>query len=349
MRSSSSMTRSLSTNLVLLTHVGCSSLPSNTNPSSCTDTGSATAGVSTEAGSLRPFTSPPDPGAKGVWATASGEVLALGGYPFPPATGNNVAFVDGWEVHFSEMLVTVDSIRLAQNPDLNPGDQSQTGAEVAKVTGPWAIDLHKGGPLTGKGGSDEQAVPIAALTGQNEHSCEPFDLTQRYAFGFDIVSATDSAMNVNLDAQGLVDYTEMVAQGYTVLFVGTATFKGANCTPSDPVFAKTPLNEGSAVNFRLGFKSPTRYVNCQNPSLSGTPLGSDEYPRGIYAYNNQSSVAQVTIHTDHLFRDSTAHDSSLHFDQIAARYSGNAGTSYSATEAPVVCTCSLCNWPLASG
>jgi len=329
MISSSSLSRGLSTGLILSTIIGCSS-SSNKNPSSCTDTGAVVDGASAEAGSLKPFESPTDPGAKGIWFTASGEVLALGGYPFPPPTADSIAFVDGWDVHFSELLVTVDNIRLAQNPDLNPGDESQTGAEVAKVTGPWAIDLHKGGPLAGKGGSDEQAVPIAALTGQNGNGCAPFDLTQKYAFSFDVVAATDSAMNVNLDPQGLADYAEMVSKGYTVLYVGTATFLGnsasTTCTPADPEFAKAPLTENSVVNFRLGFKSPTSYVNCQNPSLSGTPLGTDENPRGIYAYNNQSSIAQLTIHTDHPFWDSTVHDSPMHFDQIAARYTGTTGT-----------------------
>ena len=191
MISSSSLSRGLFTGLILSTTIGCSS--SNKNSSSCTDTGAVVDGASAEAGSLNPFESPSDPGAKGIWFTASGEVLALGGYPFPPVSPGGVAFVDGWEMHFSELLVTVDNIRLSQNPDTNPGDQSQIGSEVAKVTGPWAIDLHKGGPIQGKGGSDEQAVPIAALTGQNENSCAPFDLTQRYAFSFDVIEATNSA------------------------------------------------------------------------------------------------------------------------------------------------------------
>jgi hypothetical protein len=323
---SSSLGCYLSIGVILSAIVGCSSSSSNKNPSSCTDTGAVAQGTTAAVSSLKTFESPPDPGAKGIWFTASGEVLALGGYTFPPPTADSLAFVDGWDVHFSELLVTVDNIRLAQNPDLNPGDESQTGAEVAKVTGPWAIDLHKGGHLAGKGGSDEQAVPIAALTGQNENGCAPFDLTQKYAFSFDVVPATDSAMNVNLDVQGLADYAEMISKGYTVLYVGTAKFLGNTCTPNDPEFAKAPLTDNSVVNFRLGFKSPTSYVNCQNPSLSGTPLGTDENPRGIYAYDNQSSIAQVTIHTDHPFWDSSAHDSPMHFDQIAARYTVTTGT-----------------------
>jgi len=334
MISSSSLSRGLSTGLILSTIIGCSSSSSsNKNPSSCTDTGAVVDGASSEAGSLNPFESPSDPGAKGIWFTASGEVLALGGYPFPPVSPGGVAFVDGWEMHFSELLVTVDNIRLSQNPDTNPGDQSQIGSEVAKVTGPWAIDLHKGGPIQGKGGSDEQAVPIAALTGQNENSCAPFDLTQRYAFSFDVIEATNSAMNVNLDAQGQADYAEMISKGYSVLYVGTATFKGTNCTPSDPEFAKAPLTDGSVVNFRLGFKSPTSYINCQNPDNDpATAFTGEEHQRGIYAFGNKTSIAQVTIHTDHPFWDSTAHDSPMHFDQIAARYTGATGTPTAAVE-----------------
>src|SRR5438132_11385910 len=84
---------------------------------------------------------------------ASGEVLALGGYAFPPATADDPAFVDGWEMKFSEVIVTIDKIRLSDNPDKVPTDQSQTGDVVAEVDGPWAVDLHKGGPLRGKGGA----------------------------------------------------------------------------------------------------------------------------------------------------------------------------------------------------
>jgi len=332
MISSSSLSRGLSTGLILSALIGCSS-SSNKNPSSCTDTGAVVDGASAEAGNLKPFEPPTDPGAKGIWFTASGEVLALGGYPFPPVSAGGVAFVDGWEMHFSELLVTVDNIRLSQNPDTNPGDQSQIGSEVAKVSGPWAIDLHKGGPLQGKGGSDEQAVPIAALTGQNENSCAPFDLTQRYAFSFDVVEATDSAMNVNLDAQGQADYAEMISKGYSVLYVGTATFQGTNCTPSDPEFTNALLSEGSVVNFRFGFMSPTSYINCQNPDNDpATGFTGEEHQRGIYAFANKTSIAQVTIHTDHPFWDSTAHDSSMHFDQIAARYTRRTDTPTAVVE-----------------
>ena len=311
--------------LFIIAASGCSS--SANNPSHCTDTGAIADSVAVDAGGLKPFASPNDPGDKGLWFSVSGEVLALGGYAFPPATVDSVAFVDGWELRFSELLVTIDNVTLSENPDMNPGDQSQTGQEVAGLRGPWAVDLHKGGPLAGKGGAGEQAIPIAALSGQNENHCEPFDLTERYALGYEVVTATAGAMNVNLDAQGLADYADMIANGYTVLYVGTATFKGSDCSPDGGEFQKVPLSAGSSVDFRFGFRTPTRYVNCQNPdNQSASPLAGEEYQRGVSVYSSRSSRVQLTIHTDHPFWDSTNHDSPLHFDQIAARFTATDGT-----------------------
>src|SRR4051812_2336207 len=72
-------------------------------------------------------------GGGNIQFTASGEVLALGGYAFPPATADDPAYVDGWEVSFSKLLVTIDHIILAENPDTSPTDQSKTGKTVAKL------------------------------------------------------------------------------------------------------------------------------------------------------------------------------------------------------------------------
>jgi len=317
-------------NCAVLTILACSI--SEKNPSVCAVTG-AIADESDAAGALRPFLSPVDPGPNGIWITASGEGLALGGYPFPPLTADSVAFVDGWDVHFTRLLVTLDHVTFSENPDLIAGDQSQAGREVARVDGPWAVDLHRGGPLAGKGGSGEQSVPIAALTGQNENRCEPFDATQRYAFGFDVVTARDDALNVNLDDDGLADYSEMVAKGYSVFYVGTATFKGTHCSPDSAEFEKYPLNLESRVNFRLGFRTNTSYLNCQNPdNQSAAPFEGEEYQRGLYVFGNKTAIAQATIHTDHPFWDATTHDSAPHFDSLAARYTGTDGTPTAVVE-----------------
>jgi hypothetical protein len=269
----------------------------------------------------------PDAGATGgsIQFTASGEVLALGGYPFPPASAGDPAFVDGWEVKFSKLLVTVDHITLSEGPDTSPTDQSQTGKLVAQVDGPWAIDLHKGGPLAGKGGTDEQAHALATLDNQNKNGGKPFDQTVRYAFGFDLVPASASATKLQLDAAD-PDYAEMVQKGWTVLYVGTATWKGTTCTSTNAAFDFTKLPQ--TVNFRMGFKSPTTYVNCLNPDNDPAKgLGDEEHQRGVQVKQNQTVIAQVTVHTDHPFWESFTHEVPPHFDQLAALARTDAGVA----------------------
>jgi hypothetical protein len=257
------------------------------------------------------------PAGGGIQITASGEVLALGGYSFPPANADEPAFVDGWELRFDKVLVTIDHLTFSESPDTSPTDQSQTGRRVAQLDGPWAIDLHRGGPLGGKGGSDEQAYPIAIVERQSLAGDAPFDSTLRYAFGYDIVPASAAATRLQIDA-GDPDYAEMVQRGWTMLYVGTATWKGGECSSTDPSFdfGKLP----SAVSFRLGFSTPTSYLNCLNPDNDPAHgLGDEEHQRGIQVKANQKVIAQVTVHTDHPFWDTFRHDAAVpHFDPLAA-------------------------------
>lgn len=290
-------------------------------PSEATQDGGADA---VDPGFLQPFTPPSDPGGGGVVFTASGEVLALRGYAFPPTSASDPAFVDGWELELDHVLATIDRITLSSAPDTAPGDESQTGAVVAEVDGPFAIDLHKDDPsyLPGKGGAGERAAPIAALSRQNKNGDAPFATDARYAFGFDLVVASTSAKNVNLGPEALADYREMVDAGCSVMYVGTATFKGTSCTPMDPEFSRLP----PVVSFKLCFKSPATYVNCQNPDNDpANAFPNEEHQRGVAFKANASVVAQVTIHTDHPFWESTTHDQPAHFDQWAARAVGTDG------------------------
>src|SRR5256712_61605 len=266
--------------------------------------------------------------------TASGEVLALGGYGFPPASGP-LAFVDGWEIRFAKFLTTIDKIKLYTNPDTSPTDQSRVGSLVAEVAGPWAIDLHKGGPLVGKGGTNEQAYPIALLDNQNKNGGKAFDPSTCYAFGFDLVPATASATFLQL-ASNDPDYQDMITNQYVVLYVGTATWRGngaggAACTsPPGSSFDFTTLPQ--VVNFRLGFKTPTTYLNCQNPDNDpALGIGGEDHQRGIQVQGNTTVVAQVTVHTDHPFWESFVHDSPAHFDQLAALATKDASGNYNVT------------------
>jgi hypothetical protein len=272
--------------------------------------------------SLKTFAPPNVNMTSGILFTASGEALAQTGYDFPPASADAAQFYDGWDIKFDRLLVTFDKITLSANPDTDPGDQSKTGGLVAQVNGPWAVDLHRDDPsyLDGKSGGGERAIPIAALTTQSNGSAFATDGT-RYAFGFDAVVATSNAQNVNLDTAALADYQAMTASGCAVLYVGTATFRGdktdAACYPTD--------HHGwpDTVKFKLCFKTPTTYINCQNPDNSGMPVSPDEEAQRGIAFDAHSAViGQVTFHTDHPFWDSVLHDSPAHFDQFAARVIG---------------------------
>jgi hypothetical protein len=275
-------------------------------------------------------------GGGSVQFTASGEVLALGGYAFPPANPMDPAFSDGWEVQFSMFIAVFDKVTLSQNPDTSPTDQSQTGSVVAEVDGPWAIDLHKGGPLVGKGGSDEQAYPIQMIPNQNKNGGEAFDSSARYAFGFDSLPATASAMKINIDA-GDPYYAEMVQKGWNVLYIGTATWKGMQggntCTQTGGADGMTALASlPTTVHFRFGFATPTSYINCQNPDNDPAKgLSGEDHERGVQVLSNQQVIVQVTFHTDHPFWESFTHDTPAHFDQLAAQAKKQPDGSYLVT------------------
>jgi hypothetical protein len=287
-------------------------------------------------GGLADFDVPCDPGGDGILITASGESFARLGYAFPPVNPGDVFFVDGWAITFDRVLTTFDHVTLSSGPDKSPTDPSLcddgsgraitcgTGSSVvAEVDGPFAIDLHQMGPLADADGVADDATPIAALTGRNRQDNDAFDETVPYAFGFEVVPATLSARNVNLDAAAVLDYQAMVASGYTTLLVGTATWQGTSCSQTAPYdFTALP----TTLHLRIGLTAPTVYRNAQNPALTGDPLPGEEAPRGVQTENNQSVIAQATFHLDHVFWESFVHDSPAHFDSFAARYAGAAGT-----------------------
>jgi hypothetical protein len=268
----------------------------------------------------------------------SGESGALSGFAFPPASPNDLAFVDGWDVTFDRILVTIDDIRLSEQPDLSPTDQAQAGPLVATAKGPWAFDMtkpgasttvvprsmgHEGGglvPLGGDHGSGEalgSVNPNAQLLARFDtlEGGRSFDPTLRYAFGFDLVNATQTAKRTNLNAEAEADYQTMISEGVSVLYVGTATFKGNDCRSSDPAYDYSTLPK--VVRFRFGFKTPTSFRNCQNTDLRGKPFDGEEAQRGVQV--SAPTTAQITLHVDHPFWNTVDHDAAeLFFDQMAA-------------------------------
>jgi hypothetical protein len=285
---------------------------------------------------------PGDPGAGAVYVTISGESNAISGYPFPPADwSQSTYFVDGWELIITEYIVVVDKVTLWSNPNHSPSNQGSLAgmSAVAHLDGPFVVDLHKGGNLTGQGGAPEQATPIGVITNQNDNGGAPLDSSTTYGFGFSTVPATWNAYNVNLTSDEAADFQAMVANGYSVFYRGHLTWNGAQspygCT-STSAATSTATDGGTdagydytqmpnaGIDLAFGFSTPTDYVNCQNQSLPGMPNPGEDYPRGIQVSPSQSAIAQVTIHMDHPFWESLAENSPVHFDQIAAQYVGRS-------------------------
>lgn len=285
--------------------------------------GGGTAGAAGGSGAagagLTPFSPPADPGPGKFLVTVSGEDFALNGFPFQAgkSKSGDPAFVDGWAISFSHVIPTYGEVTLHEGPDTDPADKSKLGGEVARLTGPFAVDLAKGGPLPGKGGPDEQAVALGVLDGS-------FDTATRYALSYTTVKASPAAKNVNLDAEGLALYGKAVERGWAVVYAGTATWNGGT-PPAGSVFEKMP----KTVTFVIGLANPTRQLNCENPDLGKSAFGED-FARGVQPQAGKSVAVQLTYHTDHLFWDRLeAEQVPLHFDVFAARSSGfgAAGTA----------------------
>jgi hypothetical protein len=247
----------------------------------------------------------------------SGEDIATDGIAFPE--GSEVTIVDGWELQLSHVLVTVGNVTLSDNPDLAPSDQSRTGSVVARADGPWAVDLHTAGTIPGAGG-EGLATPLAWLDELSDGS--PFASDERYAFGYDILAASSDAELVNFsdDDMASAAYAEMIEAGASVMYVGSATFLGQSCEVGDGSydFAKIPKK----VAFRLAFRTPTRFSNCQNQDNQGDAFPDEEYQRGIAVPRNADALGQITLHLEHFLFSATVHDPSLRFDQLAAQLVG---------------------------
>lgn len=271
--------------------------------------------------SLKPFSRPStNPGPRAVLLTVSGEALATQGFAFPPEVDQEVTFVDGWALKFDRLLVTVDAITLAQNPDTDPNNPTSFGAVVARADGPWAVDLSRNDASTIAAKGSGRAVALATLERQNVNGGAPFDTTgTRYALGYRTTAASANAINVNLGAAALADYESMVKEGCSLFYVGTAEWKGdASCSP--PPGANAALDAlPKRVSFRLCFKAPSDYVNCQNPDNDpASALAGEDHLRGVAFKDNTFVVAQATVHTDHSFWSSVEEDSPAVFDGFAA-------------------------------
>lgn len=250
-----------------------------------------------------------------IQVSVSSEDLGQQGFDYAsmPAAGA-IVFVDGWELRFSRILVTLGNVRI-NLPGASTSDRSSVGAAVASVPGSFAVDVQKPGPLTGAGGAPETAIPLAVIRAPSAGGS--LDTTVRYAFSYDGVAATTGATNVNLDASGVALYEQMIRRGWSQYVEGTATYRGTTAGLA-PAFADYP----TSVTFRLGWAAPAQYINCNNPENGG-----DEMP-GVQPSASTAARAQITFHMDHLFWGALGVENPpLHFDQYASRARTAAGVS----------------------
>lgn len=260
------------------------------------------------------------PAAGSVEVQISGEDFGPEGFLFP--TGSEVAISDGWEIRFDHVFVTVGAVHLSENPDMAPADQSQTGEVVARVEGPWAVDLAKQGTVPGAGG-EGTATPLLTIADMTERGGAPFEADQRYAFGFTFVEATADATAVNFadDSVATSAYGDAATDGCVITYAGTATWKGGDsCVTSDDSydFSQIPTE----VSFRLCFRTPVESLNCQNEENDGEAFPDEEFQRGISMRVDGPSLAQITAHLDHPFYSDVQHEPLLYFDTFAAQLVG---------------------------
>lgn len=284
----------------------------------CGDTATPMTGVAptypgTDALGATPVTSAFTMGAndpRTIQVSISSEGFGQQGFPYsatPPA--GEPVFVDGWEVRFTRILVTVKNVRL-NLPGNTPSDPASVGAMVATNPRAYAVNVQKAGPVTGAGGGEETAIPLFVFRSDAQGAA--LSTTTRYALSYDVVAATMASTNVNLDPSDLTAYQTMVTRRWTQFVEGAATYRGT-APAADSPFATYP----TSVRFTFGFGAPSAYVNCANPDN-----GAEDMP-GVQPTPTGRARAQLTFHMDHAFWEALGReDPPLHFDHLAARATG---------------------------
>jgi hypothetical protein len=262
------------------------------------------------------FTSTAPNAPQSVQVTFSGETLAVNGLPFQPVNAGDPSFVDGWDMHFDEVLVVLGNFRLSPGATQFGGTSlsAQVNPSVATKKGPYVVDMHKPVGFVGKDGV-EPAQAIFKWDAQDNG--QKLDTGTLYAFSYDTLKATYPVANVNLTPDQQADYDLMVANGWSKLYRGTATYVGTGKHPDTTIQAKFDALP-KTVKFFFGWNDGTSYINCANPDNGGSS-GGDPSTRGIKPSPSGAAIAQITLHVDHVFWDEVLIEGTpLRFDHIAA-------------------------------
>ena len=264
--------------------------------------------------------------------TVSGETLGENGLPWIPVNQGDPQFVDGWTVTFEKYIEVVGNIRLSPSA-LEYSNWDQLNPIVAHKAGPWVIDVHQLATDGSDGlvGADGQEPAGRLFNFYNQDDGKPFDPSVLYAFSYDTVQASSADINVNLTTDDEAVHETMIANHWNKYIEGRAVYEATGTYPNAAIEAKFEAMAGGVydttmglyttrpqVHFVFGWDDHTSMINCVNP-FNGNMDEANLANRGIQPDTNGSVLAQVTMHTDHVFWDKLKQEGTpLRMDYIAA-------------------------------
>ncbi|HTR52795.1 MAG TPA: hypothetical protein VMJ10_18905 [Kofleriaceae bacterium] len=304
--------------------------------------------VSTADGGLNPLgsfdpgftpTSPNTP--LSIEVTISGETLGENGLPFTPINVGDPQFVDGWSVSFEKYIVVIGNVRLSPNAT-QYSNQQQLNTIVATKPGPYAIDVHQLATdgFNGFVGADGEEPAGGIFKWDTQDDGTAFDSGTLYAFSYDTVPAQYPATQVNFTKDDEVAYAEMVKNHWNKYIEARATFVATGKYPNAAIESKFESLAGGVydtgmqayttppqVHFIFGWNDATSSINCINP-FNGDMDEANLANRGVQPNTNGATIAQVTIHTDHVFWDKLKQEGTpLRMDHIAAWAGADTNTT----------------------
>jgi hypothetical protein len=327
--------------LVLVAAVACGGGNNNKMPDAGQDAGSGGSGLN-PIGSFDPgFTSTSPNTPLSIEVTISGETLGENGLPFQPVNPGDPQFVDGWSVTFEKYIVVVGNVRLSPGAT-QYSNQEQLNAVVALKPGPYVIDVHQLATdgFNGFVGADGEEPAGGIFKWDTQDDGTPFDSSTLYAFSYDTVPAQYPATQVNLTEDDFQIYDEMVRNHWDKYIEARADFVASGTYPDTTIESKFEalaggVYDGSAgayttppqLHFVFGWNDATSSINCINP-FNGDMDEANLANRGVQANTNGATVAQVTVHTDHVFWDKLKQEGTpLRMDYIAAWAGSNTNST----------------------